>query len=228
MELMLIRHAQPAWVVDGAGALDPELTELGLRQAEHLAQAAQQWKKRPTHLWVSGARRSHQTVAPLAKVLQMQPVQHDWLTEIYLPESWQGAPALDIGAIFQGLKTRDEAAWWKGVPGGETYHDFHARVTGGLQAALSDFGVTRAAGEAPVYQGVNDDVRICLVAHGGTNSVLTSELLGLPTVPWSWERTVMAHAALTRIKSTPLLGGHIFGLREHSDAGHVPAGQRSR
>lgn len=228
MELVLIRHAQPAWAIDGRGELDPKLTESGLQQAQRLADAARTWKRPPHVLWVSTATRAQQTAAPLAEVLGLEPVVHDWLTEIRLPPHWQGAPALDISEVFAGLKARGEEEWWQGVPGGETFSDFHRRVTEGLQGALRAHGIRRSEGERPIYEVQDPELRICMVAHGGTNSVLTSEVLGLPPVPWSWERLVSAHAAITRLRSSELLGGHIFGLREHSDTGHLPPGLRSR
>lgn len=233
MEILLIRHAQPAWVVDGRSVLDPELTPEGHRQAALLAESARAWRRPPTALWVSDAARAQQTAAPLAAALGLEPVTFPWLTEIRLPPDWEGAPAEGMRPIFARLKKRSVEEWWDGIPGGETFRDFHHRITSNLDAALGQVGARRLADPAdplqpPRYEIGDPELRVAIVAHGGTNSVVTSELLGLPAVPWSWERLVMAHAAFTRLKATPLLDAHIFGLREHSDAGHVPWDLRSR
>ena len=228
MEILLIRHAQPAWVVDGKSVLDPELTEAGHAQARLLAEAATTWRRPPTELWVSDAVRAQQTVAPLAEALGIAATTHPWATEIGLPAEWEGQPAAEMRPQFVGLKRRNEAEWWDGIPGGESFRDFRSRVTTGLFGALEARGVRRVDPEGPRFSVEDSERRIALIAHGGTNSVLTAELLGLPPVPWSWERLVMAHAAVTRVKAVPLLGAHIFSLREHSDAGHVPADLRSR
>ncbi len=210
--------------------LDPDLTELGQDQARRLADSADGWKHRPTALWVSPAVRAMQTAEPLAKALGLKPVVMDWLLEIRLPPQWQDRPSLEIGAVFQSLKGRDIDEWWQGVPGGETFRDFLPRVVSGLDGALSKRGYVRNSEitEAPVYAVQDPSARICVVAHGGTNSVITSALLGLPQVPWSWERLVIAHAALTRMQTSEILGGHIFGLRALSDLEYLPKTMRTR
>lgn len=230
MEMTLIRHAQPEWAKDGLGKLDPDLTDLGIQQSERLAESSGAWTHRPTELWVSPAARARQTAEPLARALGLEPVVMDWLLEIQLPPHWQDQPSLEIRSVFESLKGRDVAQWWQGVPGGETFRDFLPRITDGLDGALADRGFERNSTitEAPVYAVQETSARICVVAHGGTNSVVTSALLGLPQVPWSWERLVIAHAALTRMQSSEILGGHIFGLRALSDLEHLPKALRTR
>ncbi|MCA9551295.1 MAG: histidine phosphatase family protein [Myxococcales bacterium] len=231
MEILLIRHARPGWVADGRGVLDPALTPEGEAQAQHLGEAVHAWRRKPKTLWVSPAARARQTAAPVARALGLEPVEHGWLEEIRLPPDWDGAAALDIRGHFATARSRTEAQWWAGIPGGESFHDFEARVTENMAAALGALGIRRRQGadaEAPVYDLPEPDQVLAIVAHGGTNAVLTSYLLGLPMVPWAWERFVTEHASVTRLRAAPLLGGHIFGLREHSDANHVPGHLRSR
>lgn len=226
MEILLIRHAQPAWVVDGKSVLDPALTELGHAQARYLAAAAPEWKRPPTEIWVSDATRARQTAAPLAQALDIPVIERPWLTEIRLNPAWEGENAQGLRPIFMKLKTRSEPEWWDGVPGGESFRDFHDRIRSNLYPTLAEYGVRHLDG--PHFEVDDPERRVAIVAHGGTNSVLTSELLGLPIVPWSWERMVLAHAAFTRLKSTRIADSFVFGMREHSDAGHIPADQRSR
>ncbi|NJK90089.1 MAG: hypothetical protein HC923_12355 [Myxococcales bacterium] len=80
----------------------------------------------------------------------------------------------------------------------------------------------RRANDAP------SDPRLIIVGHGGTNAVILSLLLGLPLAPWVWEQFVSLHASFTRVKAAPLLGGYVFGLREHSDASHLDPADRTR
>jgi broad specificity phosphatase PhoE len=230
MEILLIRHARPGWVAEGRGVLDPPLTPEGEAQARCLGEVAPRWRRRPKALWVSPAARARQTAAPVAEALGLTPVVHEWLEEIRLPPAWDGAAALDIRGHFAAARERSEAQWWAGIPGGESFHAFEARVCGNMTAALAAQGAQRRGPDAgpPVYQIADPDQVIAIVAHGGTNAVLTSHLLGLPMVPWAWERFVMEHASVTRLRAAPLLDGHIFGLREHSDAAHVPPDLRSR
>lgn len=67
MELVLIRHARPIRIDDGDAPADPELTELGHRQAEAMAD----WlsDERFDALYVSPMRRAIQTAAPLERAL---------------------------------------------------------------------------------------------------------------------------------------------------------------
>ena len=230
MELILIRHAQPAWVKDDRGALDPELTERGHVQARHLAEAAKSWRRKPDLLWCSTATRSQQTAAPLGEALGLEVQTLQEVEEIRLPPDWENRELNVIHEAFVRAKKRTEAEWWDGIPGGETFRHFQERIPKHLEAALATVGVTPAerTGEAPLWNVEDSDRTVALVAHGGTNAVATSHMLGLPQVPWAWERFVMAHAAVTRLRASPIMGAFLFGLREHSDASHVPDGLRSR
>lgn len=230
MDVMFIRHAQPAWVVDGLGVLDPELTPKGHDQSRHLAEAARGWRRRPVQLVVSGARRARQTAEPLAEVLGLEPTVVPDLEEIRLPAEWEGKPALEIRAAFGDARARAAEEWWAGVPDGEPYQVFHDRVTGALRTLLAEHGVTQTQKEPPTWTtgDLDPETRIVIVAHGGTNSACIGDLLGLPPVPWSWERLVIPHTGISRVRAAPLLGAQIFGLRVHSDDGHVPTELRSR
>ncbi|MEQ8278164.1 MAG: histidine phosphatase family protein [Deltaproteobacteria bacterium] len=223
MELLFVRHAQPAWVEDGISRLDPQLTPVGLRQAEHFGPRAAMFGP-VDELWVSPTRRTRQTAEPIARALGMEPVIYDWLEEIRLPPEWDGVPAEKMGPAFRAAKLRPPAEWWDGLGTGEPFTDFHARVTAGLDEELGVRGVTVQHDEhdTRVFDMPDDHRRIIVVGHGGTNSVAIAHLLGLPPVPWSWERFVLMHASVSRLRSTSLLGGRIFGMRQMSDVSHLP------
>ena len=52
--------------------------------------------------------------------------------------------------------------------------------------------------------------------------------LGLEPTPWEWERFVLGHASVARLKAFPLGGTHIFSMRSFNDMEHLPDDLRSR
>jgi broad specificity phosphatase PhoE len=222
MELVLVRHGQPAWSRERSAQVDPELTELGHRQA---ALTAERLAALPIdRVFVSTARRAQQTAEPIRARLDGVPAEdREWLHEIRSPGAWQGTPVEEIGRVLREARGRPRAAWWDGLPGGESFRDFHARVTSGLGAELAALGIhhDQASGLWDVPD--DDDRRLLLVAHAGTNSVVLGHLLGLEPEPWEWERFASDHTSLTLLRSVPISGGHIFSLQRFSDVGHLPA-----
>lgn len=230
MELVLVRHAQPEWVRDDKSVLDPPLTGLGRQQAERLAGRLATLREVPTELFVSPTRRTRETAEPIARALGLTPVIEPPLEEIRLPADWEGAPAERIAEALGAARERSAEEWWAGLPGGEPFADFAERVRSSVWKLLGDRGLRPPPHpEAPwVRSGPSAPHRLVIVGHGGTNAVITSLLLGIDHVPWAWERFITLHAALTRLQARPLLGGWLFGLREHSDAAHLGPELRSR
>jgi broad specificity phosphatase PhoE len=219
MELLLLRHAQPEWSRAREAQVDPGLTELGTHQAERAAD-----RLAGIHLdevLVSTATRARQTAAPLLDRLPGIPTRsRGWLHEIRMPETWQGTPSEEVDRVFRDARARPRDAWWEGMEGGETFRDFHARVTDGLTLEFAQRGIERATdglwnvpGDAPG--------RVLMVAHAGTNSVVLGHLLGLDPEPWEWERFASDHASVTVLRSTPIAGKHIFSLQSFSDVSHL-------
>ena len=234
MELILVRHAQPAWSTpDGRGRNDPDLTELGHAQAALVAAriadpAHEPASGRVDHLLASPAVRAQETVAPIAAALGMDTITHDWLWELRNPPEWEGQPLDQIEAAFDELRGRTREEMWAGIPGMESFHDFHERVIGGLHGTLRDFGVT-ASKDAGLWD-VADDApdRVIAVAHGGTNSTIVAHLLGIRPEPWEWDRFMMGHASVAILATTPLAGAHLWSLRALGDANHLTLGDRTR
>ena len=75
-----------------------------------------------------------------------------------------------------------------------------------------------------VPNGANPMLWWLIVAHGGTNAVILGYLLGLDPTPWEWERFVSNHAALMRLRTTPLAGEHVMSLLEANSVSHLAAG----
>lgn len=226
MEIVLIRHAQPAWTdAHGAAVNDPGLTDRGHRQSARVADrlAAQAWDG-PTELLVSTARRARATAAPIADSLGLEPSYQPWLHEIRLPDDWDGTPAEEVGRGLRAARKRSRAEWWDGLAagGGESFRDFHRRVTDGLEAALTARGVVRHPDDPEHVWLVPEDAgRLLIVAHAGTNSVVLGHLLGLEPQPWEWERFSSNHASVTVLDTTRIAGGSIWSLQLFSGAAHV-------
>jgi broad specificity phosphatase PhoE len=128
MRLLLLRHGQ----TDGntAGALDTavpglHLTELGRQQAEAAARALAD--RGIEQIYVSTLARTHQTAAPLAAALGIEPRELDGLREISAGD-FEMASDHDsivgyIGTVADWLEGRFDTR----MPGGETGREFLAR-----------------------------------------------------------------------------------------------------
>ena len=225
MELVLIRHAQPAWrAADGLSTNDPGLTPLGDAQADALARWMAERTDPIDGLFVSTARRSRATAAHIGAVLGREPVIEPWAVEIGAPDEWEGRPEDEVVAVLEQMKARPLDEWWDGTPGGESFRAFHQRITTGVEGFLARFGGTRHAGDRHHLWDLPDaGPRLVLVAHAGTNSVITSHLLGLEPQPWEWERFPCDHASITVLRSRPIASADMWALEYFSDVAHLPA-----
>ncbi|MGF1596713.1 MAG: histidine phosphatase family protein [Acidimicrobiales bacterium] len=79
MDLLLIRHARPEHIENAEGPADPPLTEIGHRQA--FAVAAWMAAEPIDALYVSPLVRARQTAAPLERLVGMEAVITDGVTE---------------------------------------------------------------------------------------------------------------------------------------------------
>ena len=154
-EVILIRHGEsmPARpgvsfpMVEGHG--DPALHQEGHRQAE--AVAARLGKERFDALYVTILQRTHQTMAPLAARLGMEPKVERDLREVCLGE-WDGGLYRIKAAERDPVYLRAaEAQEWGHIHGAETNAQVHARV----RAALDRLAAAHV------------DERIAVCVHGG-------------------------------------------------------------
>ena len=229
MQLWLARHAEPQWAVDGINQRDPHLTERGHQQATLLAKRLAEVEEPFTELLVSPARRAQQTAAPIADALGLSPHTIDDLTEIRMPD-WSDTPEETVQQIFKASYQRPPAQWWDGLEGGESFRDFHDRITGAFAAMLSDRGLKRPSHDEPtqLWQVASHDEKVLVVAHGGTNAVALGFLLGAAPTPWEWERFVLGHASLASLVSFPLGGEHILSMRTFNDCEHLAQEMRTK
>lgn len=225
MEVLFVRHGQPEWMRDGMAVDDPPLTELGHRQASALAH--QLADVEIDEILVSPLVRAQQTAAPLLERLGRESETVPWLAEIGAPR-WDGTPTEVVERIFREEWTRPLDELWNGLPGGESFRDFHARVVTGLDAMLDEAGATRISEAPPLWSLHQPARRILVVAHAGTNATALGHLLGIPPVPWEWERFVSFHASLSVVRPLEISGGHSFSLFRFSDTDHLEPELRTR
>ena len=227
MDIVFIRHGQPQWAVEGLTQPDPLLTDIGEQQAQLAADRLSTDRKPATELIVSPALRSQQTSAPIAEATRLTPVTVESLVEVKMP-NWEGVTEEAVIEIFQNSRDRTPNEWWDGLPGGESFRVFHNRVTGALDLLLAQRGVVRDGTDPRLWRMDTDPGRIVIVAHGGTNSVCLTHLLGIPPAPWEWEKFVLFHGSFARVKMIPLAGAYVPSLRTFNDQDHIPTNLRSR
>ena len=199
--ITLLRHGEPDWSPAGGPSVnDPELTPYGHVQAaaaaQHLADDG------IDAIYVSPYTRSQQTAAPLAEATGLTPVTIDGIAEISVAA--HGLSQEEVDRYFVEAVGRPLNEHWDGWPGAETFHEFHGRVTAALRDILGRHGLTsETQHEFRVWHGESTP-HIALVAHGGTNAVALSHLLGMQPVPWEWVRMESALAAYSRVQARPI------------------------
>ncbi len=226
MELIFIRHGQPAWSVDGWSQTNPHLTELGARQA-HLAADRLVVDHRPTELLVSPAHRAQETAVPIAAATGLDVNTVDALLEIQFPD-WSGELEETVQRLFAEGIHRSPEDWWDGMPGGESFRAFHERVTTAMETLLAERGITPDPNKKHLWNVAAEDTCLAIVAHGGTNAVALTYLLDVDPAPWEWERFILYHASFARVRAIPLAGSHVFSLRTFNDREHLPHEVRTR
>ncbi len=228
MELYLIRHAEPQWVLDGANVVDPELTSRGYRQAEAVAEALDGIHF--DEILSSPLRRPQLTAAPMLRTRHTRLQIAPWLEEIREP-NWHGLPATLAADAYANDRKLIAEDRWKGLPGGESPRDFVERIVAGCTEFLAERGVRRSPQPLPVWEfdpEVPDDRRIALFAHAGTNGVVLCHVLGIEAVPWEWDRLSTGHASISVLSSMTVGDGHTFMLSELSNVEHLARADRTR
>jgi len=217
MEIILVRHGEPAWVEDGRTVHDPGLTPLGVAQARAVASRLAALDG-IDEILVSPARRAAETAAPLEHSVGKTAITIADLVEIRVP--WDDTPSHLVERALSEARNRPIDEWWEGFTGGESFRDFHVRVVEAVESLLRQRGVQRH----PTRHLWNDDgtfKRIVIVAHGGTNAVALGHLLDLDPTPWEWERFRSNHGATIRICTQRLAGAHIMSLWEANGVAHL-------
>ncbi|MGB5760816.1 MAG: histidine phosphatase family protein [Acidimicrobiales bacterium] len=158
MDLLLVRHARPVRIDDAGGPADPELTELGHRQAKAMAE----WlaEERFDGLYVSPMVRARQTAAPLEQALQLQAEVVGGVQE-YDANEHHYIPMEDLKA--------DKKRW----------RDFIVEQQQEDMSAFADLVVSSIEDLIARHRGQ----RIAVICHGGVVNVWAAKVLGMaPTM----------------------------------------------
>ena len=224
MDVVLIRHGEPEWSRDGFAVGNPPLTQRGHHQAAAMADALRD--ERFDEVLVSPLVRARQTAEPLLEVLSMPERIDPWLEEIRNP-MWHGTPQEKVDEAYRQQNAKVSHERWEGIPGGEHPRDFVERIRLGCELFLAERGITRVEGDLAVWHIPEPDRRIAFVAHAGTNSVIICTLLGLAPTPWEWDRFVIGHATVNRLRTLQHGDGHSFSLTALSEDEHLARTDRT-
>lgn len=226
MEIVLVRHGEPEWVVDGLNIDHPPLTDLGHRQAALMAGVLAD--EHFDEILASPLERARQTAAPLFDVHDRAERIEEWLSEIRGPV-WQGTPRSIADESYAAERRKASHERWHGLSdqGGEPNSEFIARIRRGCQQFLAERGVIQIESPLPLWKIERPQQRIALVAHAGTNSAIISYLLGLQPLPWEWDRFVLGHTSISRLHAIELGDGFTFTLRQMGNLEHLDQSDRT-
>ena len=200
-DLLLIRHGETEAarrgesfpLVDEHG--DPALHPDGEAQARAVAERL---KTSPIDaIYVTSLRRTHQTAAPLAAELGLDPITEPDLREVFLGD-WDGGAyrfhAAENHPSFEKARSGEE---WGEIPGAETTAALHARVRAGL------LRIARA----------HPDELVAVVVHGGVIGAAMAIATGAR--PFAFNGA--ANGSISRL----VIRGDEFIARGFNDCAHL-------
>ena len=196
MELLLIRHGLPVTVDNRETGMeaDPVLSDLGLRQAEALADwfADSPTAERIDAVYASPKARAQQTVAPLAGRLGLE-----LLIEPLVNEYDQGEPEY---IPIEHLKATDDPRWAAMVAGDDLTDPeaFQAQVVDGMDRIIA----------------ANPGRTVAVGCHGGVVSAYLSHLLGI-------ERVMFYEARYTSVARVAASSAGHRTVRSMNELGHL-------
>lgn len=201
--LILLRHGQTEYNATRRmqGQLDTELSATGVAQARAAAQTLR--GQRVVKIISSDLARARRTAEIIAAELGHEVSVDERLRETHLGE-WQGLTHDEVDARDAGIRAhwRHNAGW--APPAGESRLDVARRARPVVDELMRDF---------PQWDGN----AVLLVAHGGTISALTSNLLGLEERQYPLLKG-LGNTNTARLHALPRYRG------EGAGAGDAPAG----
>ncbi len=201
--ILAIRHGETAWNVDTRlqGHLDIPLNEVGLRQAQHLAQALLQ-RETIDAIYASDLSRAHTTAQAIAQALGLTVKMHPGLRERHFG-AFQGRTYAEIETELpeHAWHWRKRTPDWTPPEGGESLITLRERIVA---------TVDELAAQHPGQQ-------VVMVAHGGVLDILYRAATRLELqAPRTWQLT---NTSVNRLLWTPqglsLVG---WGDTTHLDA----------
>jgi probable phosphoglycerate mutase len=148
-EVVLVRHGASEAAVVGSkfplvdGHSNPALSGPGRAQAAMVAERLA--GEEIGGLFVSTLRRTQETAVPLAEAIDLEPQVLRELREVYLGDFEGGEYRVRSGRGDPVIKQVFEEERWDAIPNGESWEDFGARVTAGVEQIVDRVGPNTTA-----------------------------------------------------------------------------------
>lgn len=148
-EVILVRHGASEAAVVGSkfplvdGHSDPALSDVGKAQAEMVARGL--GGDEFSGLFATSLRRTQETAAPLAAATGLEPQVIGELREVYLGDFEGGEYRIRAGRGDPVIKQVFAEERWDAIPNGESWEDFGARVTAGVERIVAAVGPNTTA-----------------------------------------------------------------------------------
>ena len=185
----------PFALIDGHG--DPHLHPEGITQAELMAERLASTAEPIAAIYVTTLTRTHQTAAPLAERLGLEPIVIADLREVFLGD-WEG------GELRRRVADRDPIALelyaqqrWDVIPNAEPAPDFQARVRRGIERIAAD----------------HPDQLVAAVVHGG----VIGEAMNIASGATGFTFAGASNASITHLVIEP----DRWVVRCFNDTGHL-------
>ena len=223
MEIVLIRHGQPEWMVNDVYQQNPNLSALGHKQAELSSTMFESGSM--NELWVSPLNRAQQTHQPFVdKNIAKEIFVFDWLQEMEDEEeiSLYGKSTDEIMAFFEKRNTQSFEEWTEG-PHGVYMKTYRENIISNLEKELKQRGIvcTDDTYDRQFTISDNSPEKLMIISHAGTMSVLLSYFLNMDHYAWTWRKFLPRHTGHTRLRSTSISGGHFFRLKEFNNVSFI-------
>ena len=195
MKLIIIRHGDPDYVLDG-------LTDVGRREAEMLSERIAPMEV--TQYFVSPQGRAKATAAPTLEKAGRSAVEYDWLREFaipvarpdldgqsFVPWDWLPGDWTRDARFFDPVRWRENEIF-RAAGIGEAYD----RVTAAFDALLAENGYVR---DGAYYRAERPNAQtLVFFCHFGISCVLLSHLIGASPMVL-WHGTCMAPSSVTTV-----------------------------
>jgi probable phosphoglycerate mutase len=149
-EVVLVRHGASEAAVVGSrfplvdGHSDPALSEFPGREQAGMV-AVRLKDETISGIFVSTLRRTQETAAPLVAATGIEPVVVPELREVYLGDFEGGEYRIRAGRGDPIIKQVFAEERWDAIPNGESWEDFGARVTAGIEGIVAAVGAETTA-----------------------------------------------------------------------------------
>ena len=143
-EVILVRHGASAAAMEGVkfplvdGRSDPHLSDAGVSQADSVGERLA--IEDVDAIYVSPLRRTHETAAPLAEALGMEPRMLPDLAEVFLGDFEGGEYRVRAARGDEVIKRVFAEERWDVIPNAESFEDLGARVRGAIEQIAAEVG----------------------------------------------------------------------------------------